>query len=161
TVARSMTRCPPSVAAARQPSSTTVVEPASVMIAGPVTVRPGGSSRRWCRGTSRQAPPVWRRTVRGAPAASAGGAGGGRAGGRCGVHGGGLDGGRAVGREGVRGAVTGLGWLPQGLRLARFQGEGGVGAVVAELGPAGHLDPLVGHVLGPQLGAGGGLQVVG
>ena len=44
TATRSMTRCPSSVMAACQPSSTTVVELASVMIAGPVTVSPGGSS---------------------------------------------------------------------------------------------------------------------
>ena len=40
----SSSRCPSSVMAACQPASTTVVASASAMIAGPVTVSPGGSS---------------------------------------------------------------------------------------------------------------------
>lgn len=48
-----------------------------------------------------------------------------------------------------------------GVGLGELDGECRVRAVVAELGPAGDPDALLGHVLGEEFGAGGGLQVVG
>ena len=63
--ARSSSRCPYPVTAARHPSSTTVVAFASATIAGPSTVSPGRSPSRWYRGTGRHPPPVYIRTSTG------------------------------------------------------------------------------------------------
>ncbi len=51
--------------------------------------------------------------------------------------------------------------VPHGVGLGQLDGEGGVGAVVAELGPAGDPDAVLRDVLGDEFGACGGLQVVG
>lgn len=50
---------------------------------------------------------------------------------------------------------------PHGVRVGELDREGGVGAVVAELGAAGDLDALLGDVLGEEFGAGRLLQFVG
>ncbi|GAA3308258.1 hypothetical protein GCM10020295_69860 [Streptomyces cinereospinus] len=51
--------------------------------------------------------------------------------------------------------------VPHGVGLGELDGDGGVGAVVAELGAAGDLDAVLGDVLREEFGAGRGLQVVG
>ena len=61
----------------------------------------------------------------------------------------------------VRGAVTVLEGPDHGVGFGELDGEGGVGAVVAELGAAGDPDAVLGDVLGEEFGARRRLQVVG
>lgn len=51
--------------------------------------------------------------------------------------------------------------VPHGGGVGQLDGEGGVGAVIAELRTAGDLDTVVGDVLRAEFGAGRRFQVVG